>query len=426
VKHDLSERLSNKRRQLFWDWQRYRRRVTCFLGWWAAGRRHAVTFWRTTQPAADTLIVFAVPVAAALAVLAALAAAFVGVMLAASIAAAGALAMWAMVIDTAHVPPIMALRATEALRRRFQRKNIFVCPYCHSDLWQTRHHVPGYVCKHGKRHFFVRPSTYGLLSHIADCGCRIGTLHGGANGARQETQVFCPRCADSQHTRAIGIEEFGELPHVSVAVIGSVGDEGPAQFIREAWNGLESSRKSDRARIRVRYADQGSLPEFEDLAGVSLGFEGDTRTQRRRKLGTWVWRVEGSRGKSLLYLHQSDMSWHGADGDDYHQREKAFEAVSGIVLVTRPGEDQAETEDAISAARLVLAGRSAKFKGKLPIPVAVVVAGGEAPFRASANEYVARLVESNFTPVKYFGDGPEQAVGATEWMLSRCKGVEVV
>jgi hypothetical protein len=141
---------------------------------------------------------------------------------------------------------------------------------------------------------------------------------------------------------------------------------------------------------------------------------------------TWVWRVEGSRGKSLLYLHQSDMTWYGAKAEDHGEREKAVEGVAGLVVVVTPGRDEAATEAAIGSARLVFATRFGEFRRKIPLPAAMVVVGAVGKPKSAVDVNLARLAEASFTPVRYFGDRDGQGAEAVEWLLRRCDGAGVL
>ena len=433
MKRDLRVKLKNKRRQYWWDKPRYAAAVKGFINDYAMKQTMFVTFFRSLQGGEATYVLFAFPVATALALMGTLTLVYLLLYLLKVALSSIGLFLWMIFIDLLHLPLIAVYRCVEILRRRVLKRNIYVCPNCHTDIWVTRYKVPGFRCEHQEEHYFVRPSTYGLLAHEGQCGCSIPTLQWSRNGfsAEEETNMFCPIC---HHKRKIGIEGFGQLPHLSLAVLsaqaGGKNETLGTEFLKSAWAGFTLPEAS----LQVGYADLSNAPEFEEIVQTSLSIPAEYRhAKKRRKNGPWVWRVTSARSKTLLYLHQlgAQQLGHGETGEEGGMTGEVFKTISGLTFVVSSRLESQDADALFGPVKRALETRFGLFGTKLPLPVAVIVQDcangkeGRAAMEEKAGNFV-RSADSAFMPVHYFGGGEKQSAAALKWLLARCKELRVL
>jgi hypothetical protein len=195
---------------------------------------------------------------------------------------------------------------------------------------------------------------------------------------------------------------------------------GGSEFLKSAWAGI-TAKGSNGAGLQVKYADQSSKPEFENLVQPSTS--PTLGTQRQRERGrTWVWRVSDARGRVLLYLHESNMK--DKEGES---PPSFFKVISGLAFALSLSDcgDEDAAENVIGSAIKILETRFGSTD-KLRIPTAVIVQDytGKNPRSAleevDHHHHLVRLIESSFGTVGYFGGGTDQSVAAFKWLLSQC------
>jgi hypothetical protein len=428
MKLEMQDKLKNKQLRLWWSLDRYTGAVSRLFIAYTVMQERVLSSAGNLRLGASTLIVFAFPVATALAALVPASAALLTLYLSGTIVASILLSLWMVLIDLLQLLLIALHRVVEHARRVLG-ENQYMCPYCHTDIWQTRFRVPAYDCPNfhrgnSGRHYFLRPSIYGLLAHRCTCdGTLLPTLR---RGGRDALGTTCPL---SGCKKGIAIQDFGVARHLGLAILEGAPAAG-SEFLRSAWNGL--SQNGAKGRGALTYADGFTTEAWNELLTSPASVPDQYRT--------WIWHIKDNRRNQLMYLHEPDMD----QVDDL--RAHLFDSVSGLAFVLPRGAVGSgvaavasagvrATEAAIAATREILESRFGAAGKRIPVPAAIIVQDCQPTGKLVSSEiqsilkesagswHLVGLAEDTFSSVRYFAGNEDQGAKALKWLMSRAEKV---
>jgi hypothetical protein len=389
----MKEQQENKKRQFWWDFRKYRRRVLWFITEYEKAMEWTLYLARDIKTDKPTLILFFIPVITAFAFMVALTIAATIVYAAFMIIALIALTVWILCINLIHLFLIGCDSIWEYIR--LWKKKQYICPRCHVDMKLPLHGCP--EC--GERHPLVQPNTYGIFYHkCGKCGTKIPAIYllGKAKLAR-----YCPNCE-----REIKIDQFGFLPRLGIGIIGTP-SAVKTSFMVASLEALQENFSNP--ELDIKLADEMRREEFEKLQKAFK--DGEFSSVKDDNTEAFVWRLTTNKDDFLMYLY--------APADAVYQLQESEEhleflrQVHGLILIldmqdVLDPDSNTDLKSVLEPVINFMKGKRNTTGQQFDIPLAVVLSSvDEAPDAPDKNNvrthlekldyHLIDLMEDNFT-----------------------------
>jgi hypothetical protein len=337
--------------------------------------------------------------------------------------------LWMIVIDFLHLFLVACFRTREYFRRRVLEKNIFVCPNCHEDIWETPSKIPLYRCKNTDCHEIHRwlwPNTYGIFFHKCKCGEKIPAYWKG----KAKLSSYCPNCKTPLKTYTpLDIDGFGILPRLGIGIMGASG-AGKTSFMIAAFK--EFQTKID---FKIKLADKNKEKDLEALKNSFK--QGKLAPTHNGNPGAFIWRLTTRKDDFLMYMYDPS-------GELENKEFRFLSQVHALVLIIN-AEDldspiTAVNNESVLEKAMSFLEKDRGLVGKLDIPMAVVFnKNSDEPadisdlltYLKKRNSNLINMIEASFEPVEYFSctasaTAKTGVIDPFLWLLENCGKVKKI
>jgi len=400
--------IQHKKRQLWWDSERFSHHFLNYIQFFRNGTLWVSFFLKQSWSGIPSLIVFFVPIVSATVLFGLLTVvATIGLILITILSSVIAF-VWMILINSFHLLLFGIYRIREYGKRWIFKKNIYLCPYCHKDIWHTNSKIPLYGCPKCREKLpLLWPNTYGILQHVCKCDTRLST----SLSERKKLDCFCPNCKDE---RRILIKQWGVLPPLCIGILGT-SDDKTKFFMLNAIKGLEQNH------CKTDLADKSKLYDLDNIErGIVSGSSDET----------FVWHVEAKKDSFLLYMYPQSDNLLNNPNEPYF-----LDNIHGLVLILN-SEELSDSEAVFVKSHRYLEKVYDLVGKKLSIPLAVLWCGRQPDQSGSPREQVYkqannlyRLIKDHFKRVQFFFYSSVKSYETNDpflWVLQQCGYVKSI